>query len=280
MANYTIVMYCISAVASYRGERRPRYSLRRSHCSKSMPLARLSLSDRVVATLPLAASGQQIVRDSDLAGFFVLIGTRSKTYTIQSDLWENGRRRTLRIKIGEADRGFGSRAREARVELLDQFHQDRRSQWDGPASVVILSRGKRHEAGYARLLRSRGGTGAADVSERCGGGARFLRPVVPGLPPRPGRGGATPWPRAASIFGLPNLTPLALAAASTDFVRPAINAGSFSASAAWRGKGNGSTFGPIPRRQRGLARPAAQSRFDRGRSLSCDAKCPTHQAKK
>jgi hypothetical protein len=198
-----------------------------------MPLARLSLSDRVVATLPLTASGQQIVRDSDLAGFFVLIGTRSKTYMIQSDLWENGRCLTLRIKIGEADRGFGSRARETRVELLDQFHQDRRTQWDEPASVVILSRGKRHEAGYARLLRSRGGTGPADVSERC-----------------------------------------------ADFDRSAINAGSFSAGAAWRGKANGSTFGPIPRRQRGLARPAAQSRFDRGRSLSCDAKCPTHQAKK
>jgi len=276
MANYTIVVYCISAVAAYRGEHRPRYSLRRSHCSKSMPLARLSLSARVVATLPLAASGQQIVRDSDLAGFFVLIGTRCKTYMIQSDLWENRRRRTLRIKIGEADRGFGSRAREVRVELLDQFHQDRR---DGPASVVTLSRGKRHETGDAHLLRSLGGTGPADVSERCGG-ARFLRPAVPGFPPRPGRGGATPWPRAASIFGLPNLTPFALAAASADFVRPAINAGSFSASAAWRGKANGSTLGPIPRRQRGLTRPAAQSRFDRGRSLSCDAKCPTHQAKK
>jgi hypothetical protein len=67
MADYTIVTYCISAVATYRGEHRPRYSLRRSHRSKSMPLARLSLSDRVVATLPLAGSGQQIVRDSDLA---------------------------------------------------------------------------------------------------------------------------------------------------------------------------------------------------------------------
>ena len=143
-------MYCISAVAAYRGEHRPRYSLGRSHCSKSMPLARLSLSDRVVAALALAASGQQIARDSDLAGFFVLIGTCSKTYMIQSDLWENGRRRTLRIKIVEADRGFGSRAREARVELLDKFHQDRRSQWDGCASVVILSREKRHEPGYAR----------------------------------------------------------------------------------------------------------------------------------
>ena len=225
MANYTIVVYCTSAVAAYHGEH-PRYSLRRSHCSKSMPLARLSISNCVVATLPLAGSGQQIARGSNLAGFFALSGTRSKTYMIQSDLWENGRRRTLRIKIGEADRGFGSRAREA------------------------------------RLLRSRVGTGPADVSERCGGGARFLNPAVSGFPPRPGRGGATPWRRAASIFGLPNLTPFAFA------------------SAAWRGKANGSTFGPIPRRQRGLARPAAQFRFDRGRSLSRDAKCPTHQAKK
>jgi hypothetical protein len=280
MANYTIVVYCTSAVAAYHGEHTPRHSLRRSHCSKSMPLARLSISNRVVATLPLAASGQQIVRDSDLAGSFALSGTRSKTYMIQSDLWENGRRRTVRIKNGEADGGFGSRAREARVELVGQFHQDRRSQWDGPASVVTLSRGKRHEAGDAHLLRSLGGTGPADVSERCGGGARFLTPAVSGFPPRPGRGGATPWPRAASIFGLPNLTPFALAAASADFVRPAIKAGSFSANAAWRGKANGSTFGPIPRRQCGLARPAAQSRFDRGRSLSRDVKCPTHQAKK
>src|ERR1700759_5411475 len=96
----------------------PRHSLRRSHCSRSMPLARLSISDRVVTTLPLAASGQQTVRDSDLAGLFVLIGTRSEAYMIQSDSWENGRRRTLRIKTGEADRGFGSCAREARVELL------------------------------------------------------------------------------------------------------------------------------------------------------------------
>jgi hypothetical protein len=280
MANYTIVVYCTSAVATYHGEHSPRHSLRRSHCSKSMPLARLSISNRVIATLPLAASGQQIVRDSDLAGFFALSGTRSKTYMIQSDLWENGRRRTVRIKNDEANRGFASRAREARVELLGQFHRDRRSQWDGPASVVTLSRGKRHEAGDAHLLRSRGGTGPADVSERCGGGARFLNPAVSGFPPRPGRGGATPWPRAASIFGLPNWTPFALAAASADFVRPAIKAGSFSASAAWRGNANGSTFGPIPRRQRGLARPAAQSRFDRGGSLSRDAKCPTHQAKK
>jgi|SRR5271166_381534 len=82
-----------------------------------MPPARLSLSDRVVATLPLAGSGQQIVRDSDLAGFFVLVGTRSKTYMIQSDLWEDGRRRTLRIKIGEAGK-IATREARAKAKAL------------------------------------------------------------------------------------------------------------------------------------------------------------------
>ncbi len=79
--------------------------------------ARLSLSDRVVATLPLAASGQRIVRDLDLAGFFVLIGTRSKTYMIQSDLWVNGKRRTLRIKIGEAGK-LATREARAKAKAL------------------------------------------------------------------------------------------------------------------------------------------------------------------
>ena len=78
MANYTIVVYCTSAVAAYHGEHAPRHSLRRSHCSKSMPLARLSISNRVVATQSRAASGQQIVRDSDLAGFFARPAAQSR----------------------------------------------------------------------------------------------------------------------------------------------------------------------------------------------------------
>ena len=66
-----------------------------------MLVARLPLSDRNIAALPLVASGQQIVRDEDLAGFFLLVGKRSKTFMVQSDLRNNGKRQTIRIKIGE-----------------------------------------------------------------------------------------------------------------------------------------------------------------------------------
>lgn len=78
-----------------------------------MLVTRLPLSDRNIAALPLVASGQQIVRDEDLAGFFLLVGKRSKTFMVQSDLRNNGRRQTIRIKIGEVGK---IAAREARAK--------------------------------------------------------------------------------------------------------------------------------------------------------------------
>ena len=69
-----------------------------------MPQSRLSFSDRAIGALPFAASGQQIVRDEDVPGFFLLVGARSKTFMIQGDLWENGKRRTIRVKVGEVGR--------------------------------------------------------------------------------------------------------------------------------------------------------------------------------
>jgi len=53
-----------------------------------MPQSRLSFSDRAIGALPFAASGQHIVRDEDVPGFFLLVGARSKTFMIQGDLWE------------------------------------------------------------------------------------------------------------------------------------------------------------------------------------------------
>ncbi len=75
--------------------------------------SRITLSDRSIAALPFAASQQKIIRDSDLAGFFLLIGKRTKTFMIQSDLRTNGKRRTIRLKVGE----FGQiSTREARAQ--------------------------------------------------------------------------------------------------------------------------------------------------------------------
>ena len=82
-----------------------------------MSPTRLSFSDRAIAALPLAASGQQIVRDEDVAGFFILIGTRSKTFTIQGDLWEDGKRRTLRVRVGDVGK-IATREARAKAKVL------------------------------------------------------------------------------------------------------------------------------------------------------------------
>jgi len=77
----------------------------------------LSFSDRVIGTLPFAATGQHIVRDEDVPGFFLLVGTRSKTFMIQGDLWENGKRRTIRVKIGEVGK-IATREARAKAKVL------------------------------------------------------------------------------------------------------------------------------------------------------------------
>ena len=82
-----------------------------------MSPARLSFSDRTIAALPLATSGQQIVRDADVAGFFILVGTRSKTFMIQGDLWEDGKRRTLRVKVGDVGQ-IATREARAKAKVL------------------------------------------------------------------------------------------------------------------------------------------------------------------
>ena len=67
--------------------------------------------------MPFAASGQHIVRDEDVPGFFLLVGTRSKTFMIQGDLWENGKRRTIRVKVGEVGK-IATREARAKAKVL------------------------------------------------------------------------------------------------------------------------------------------------------------------
>ena len=82
-----------------------------------MQHSRLSFSDRAIGALPFAASGQHIVRDEDVPGFFLLVGTRSKTFMIQGDLWENGKRRTIRVKVGEVGK-IATREARAKAKVL------------------------------------------------------------------------------------------------------------------------------------------------------------------
>src|SRR5437764_11250636 len=62
---------------------------------------RLALTDKSILALPFATSGQQLFRDAELSGFFVVVGKRTKTFMVQGDLRANGKRRSVRIKVGE-----------------------------------------------------------------------------------------------------------------------------------------------------------------------------------
>ena len=62
-----------------------------------MSYVRTRLTDAAVRALPFADEGQYIVRDTELPGFFLVVGTRTKTYTIQTDIRALGRRRTIRV---------------------------------------------------------------------------------------------------------------------------------------------------------------------------------------
>lgn len=81
--------------------------------------ARLALSDKAIIALPFAPSGQQhIIRDTELPGFFVIIGKRTKAFMARGDLLVNGKRQSIRIKIDEVGEVTTREARAKAKELL------------------------------------------------------------------------------------------------------------------------------------------------------------------
>lgn len=75
---------------------------------------RARLTDPLVRSLPTAPPKMQyVVRDAELPGFYVLVGTSAKTYTVQHDVYQLGRRRTIKRAVG---RHGEISCREARAE--------------------------------------------------------------------------------------------------------------------------------------------------------------------
>lgn len=87
------------------------------------------LTDAVVARFPLAATGQYKVRDTELAGFLVQIGKRSRTYMAQGEFWRDGHREfACMTKIGDTT---DLSAREARKKAKDALGKIARGQRPG-----------------------------------------------------------------------------------------------------------------------------------------------------
>jgi integrase len=83
--------------------------------------SKAALTDQIVTGLSVPATGRYLVRDTELAGFFVLVGQRSKTFMVQGDLRVGDPRQTVRMKIGRADRLTTRKARAAAKEILGKI---------------------------------------------------------------------------------------------------------------------------------------------------------------
>jgi hypothetical protein len=94
------------------------------------------LSKDVLDKLPPAASGQYIVRDTEEPGFFVVVGARTKTFTVQVDVVDVlGKRQTKKRALGKWPQMGVAEARkvakETKVELAraGEGHGARFSLW-------------------------------------------------------------------------------------------------------------------------------------------------------
>ena len=87
---------------------------------------RISLTDKGIAQLPAPKEGWYLARDIELKGFFVVIGKRRRTFTIQGDLRQGGKRASsIRVSIGDASEMSTRAARTTAKEYLAQISRGR-----------------------------------------------------------------------------------------------------------------------------------------------------------
>jgi len=80
-----------------------------------------TLTDRTIIGLNSEKGRQKIVRDAELPGFFVMVGSRSKTFMVQGDLREGDKRQSLRMKVGKVGKITTREARAKAKALLGQI---------------------------------------------------------------------------------------------------------------------------------------------------------------
>ena len=85
---------------------------------------RILLTDKMIAQLPTPKDGWYLARDTELKGFFVVVGKRKRTFTVQGDLRQNGRRASsIRVSIGDTSDVSTRSARAIAKEYLAQISQ-------------------------------------------------------------------------------------------------------------------------------------------------------------
>src|SRR3954453_17291983 len=84
-----------------------------------MAVKTILISDATVARLPYATAEKgYIARDRKLAGFHLRIGLSTKTYRLQMDVRENGRRVTRSFALGKHPHIKAEAARSKALEIV------------------------------------------------------------------------------------------------------------------------------------------------------------------
>ena len=89
-----------------------------------MPDIRILLTDKAIAQLPTPKDGWYLARDTELKGFLVVVGKRKRTFTIQGDLRQDGKRASsVRVSIGDTSEMSTRTARATAKAYLAQISQ-------------------------------------------------------------------------------------------------------------------------------------------------------------
>ncbi|RWC93539.1 MAG: DUF4102 domain-containing protein [Mesorhizobium sp.] len=83
---------------------------------------RILINDRSTSDLKTPSSGQYRARDTQLKGFHVIVGRRSKTFAVQGDLRKDGKRvASISVRIGDAETMSTREARAIAKTYLAQI---------------------------------------------------------------------------------------------------------------------------------------------------------------
>lgn len=83
---------------------------------------RISLTDKTIAQLPTPDDGWYLARDTELKGFFVVVGKRKRTFAVQGDLRKGGKRTSsIRVSIGDTREMSTRTARATAKDYLSQI---------------------------------------------------------------------------------------------------------------------------------------------------------------
>ena len=161
---------------------------------------RILLTDEAIAQLPAPNDGWYLARDTELKGFFVVVGKRKRTFTVQGNLRKGGKR----------CRRSGSRSATRAKSRREPPAPPQRNIWLRSVGGGTRSRRKMGSAAQVRMLRTRRRQRTPRSSRR---GGDIWKPVWFGKTAAKGpspataimwnafsRNGLTPlWPRLAQI---------------------------------------------------------------------------------